>query len=122
MSCDNHDSGMSTVMAFLLGGAVGGVLGLLYAPSSGEETRRRIKFYAEEAADKVVERMQQVREDADELCAKVRDEFSEQKERLTSALDAGRRALYERSTRLRRLWVGRGYFGVRKERQRGQRS
>ncbi len=38
------------------------------------------------------------------------------------SLDAGRRTLYERSTRLRRLWVGRGYFGVRKERQRGQRS
>jgi tRNA A-37 threonylcarbamoyl transferase component Bud32 len=36
------------------------------------------------------------------------------------ALDAGRRAFYERSTRLRRLWIGRGYFGVRKERQRGK--
>ena len=91
MSCE-HDGGMSTVMAFLLGGAVGGVLGLLYAPSSGEETRRRIKFYAEEAADKVVERMQQVREDADELCTKVREELAEQKERLSSALDAGRQA------------------------------
>jgi len=37
------------------------------------------------------------------------------------SLDAGRRAFYERSTRLRRLWIGRGYFGVRKERQRGNR-
>ena len=36
------------------------------------------------------------------------------------SLDAGRRAFYERSTRLRRLWIGRGYFGVRKERQRGK--
>jgi serine/threonine protein kinase len=36
------------------------------------------------------------------------------------SLDAGRRAFYERSTRLRRLWIGRGYFGVRKERQRGR--
>lgn len=37
------------------------------------------------------------------------------------SLDAGRRDFYERSTRLRRLWIGRGYFGVRKERQRGMR-
>jgi hypothetical protein len=38
------------------------------------------------------------------------------------SLDAGRRDFYERSTRLRRLWIGRGYFGVRKERQRGKRK
>ncbi len=31
------------------------------------------------------------------------------------SLDAERRAEYERSTRLRRLWIGRGYFGVRKK-------
>ena len=35
------------------------------------------------------------------------------------SLDVERRARYERSTRLRRLWIGRGYFGVRKERHRG---
>ena len=38
------------------------------------------------------------------------------------SLDAGRRAFYERSTRLRRLWIGRGYFGVRKERRQGTRQ
>jgi hypothetical protein len=39
-----------------------------------------------------------------------------------ASLDDERRAFYERSTRLRRLWIGRGYFGVRKERQRGKRK
>jgi hypothetical protein len=34
------------------------------------------------------------------------------------SLDAARRAEYERGTRLRRLWIGRGYFGVRKEHRR----
>ncbi|MCU0765125.1 MAG: hypothetical protein MUF32_03720 [Burkholderiaceae bacterium] len=38
-----------------------------------------------------------------------------------ASLDDGRRAFYERSTRLRRLWIGRGYFGVRKERHGGTR-
>jgi len=31
------------------------------------------------------------------------------------SLDAERRAQYERGTRLRRLWIGRGYFGARKK-------
>lgn len=35
-----------------------------------------------------------------------------------ASIDAARRDAYERATRLRRLWVGRGYFGVRKERRR----
>jgi hypothetical protein len=35
-----------------------------------------------------------------------------------ASLDAARRAEYERGTRLRRLWIGRGYFGVRKEHRR----
>ena len=34
------------------------------------------------------------------------------------SIDPDRRAAYERGTRLRRLWIGRGYFGVRKERRR----
>jgi hypothetical protein len=34
------------------------------------------------------------------------------------SIDPGRREAYERGTRLRRLWIGRGYFGVRKERRR----
>ena len=95
MSCDRNEGGMSTLLAFLLGGAVGGVLGLMYAPSSGEETRRRIKFYAEEAADKVVEKVQKARDEADVLCGKVREEIAEQKEKLMSALDAGRQAFRE---------------------------
>jgi hypothetical protein len=35
-----------------------------------------------------------------------------------ASLDAERRAEYERSTRLRQLWIGRGYFGVRKKHNR----
>jgi gas vesicle protein len=103
MSCEQNDGGMSTLLAFLLGGAVGGVLGLLYAPSSGEETRRRIKFYAEEAADKVVEKVQKAREEADVLCVKVREEISEQKEKLMSALDAGRQAFREEQESLEEI-------------------
>ena len=38
----NRDSGSDVLMAFLIGGATGAVLALLFAPRSGEETRELI--------------------------------------------------------------------------------
>ena len=38
---DRHNR--DTVFAFLLGAAVGGAVALLFAPASGEETRKRIR-------------------------------------------------------------------------------
>lgn len=40
--------------AFLWGGMIGAVIGLLYAPQSGEETRQRIKDESEEMMNKAV--------------------------------------------------------------------
>lgn len=93
--CDCEECGgrtSSVLLSFLLGGVVGGILGVLYAPGPGEETRRKIKFYADEAADKAVEKMQKVRVDAEEALGRVKTEVAAQKEKLTSALDAGRNA------------------------------
>lgn len=96
MACERCDGGgTSTLLSFLLGGAIGGVLGILYAPGSGEETRRKIKFYAEEAADKAVEKMQTIRTEADSAINRVREEVKTQKERVTSAVEAGRSAFRE---------------------------
>lgn len=96
MSCrECEGGGTSVLLSFMLGGAVGSILGILYAPGSGEETRRRIKFYAEEAADKAVEKMQQIRTDADGAIERVRGELKTQKERVTSAIDAGKSAFKE---------------------------
>lgn len=96
MSChDCEGGGTSVLLSFMLGGAVGSILGILYAPGSGEETRRKIKFYAEEAADKAVERMQQIRTEADGAVDRVKTELMNQKERVTSAIDAGKNAFRE---------------------------
>ena len=40
--------------AFLLGGTIGAIVGLLFAPRSGEETRRLIKDESEEMMNKAV--------------------------------------------------------------------
>ncbi|RMH56669.1 MAG: YtxH domain-containing protein [Candidatus Hydrogenedentota bacterium] len=89
-SCD--DGGMNALLAFLLGGVVGALFGILYAPSSGEEMRRRLRFYAEEAADRAVDRVSAVRENASERLARVKQEVEEVKDRFASAVDAGKKA------------------------------
>ena len=43
---------MNTLMAFLLGAAVGGITALLLAPEKGEVTRRRMR----EGGDRIVQR------------------------------------------------------------------
>ncbi|HBW48096.1 TPA: hypothetical protein DEF17_09260 [bacterium] len=92
--CDRHNesSGSNALLSFLLGMGIGGVLGILYAPSSGEEMRRRLKYYAEETADKVVKKTQDIREEADATVKKVSNEFKAGKEKIKAALDAGKNA------------------------------
>ncbi len=93
--CCERGGGSGILLSFLLGGAIGGILGVLYAPGPGEETRRKIKYYADEAADKAVEKMQQVRVDAEEALSRVKTEVATQKEKITSAIDAGKNAFRE---------------------------
>lgn len=90
-----RESGSRSIVTFLLGGVVGGILGLLYAPRRGEDMRGKIKFYAERAAEQAVERMQVAREDASSTLTNIRREFNEKKDRIASALDAGQRAFSE---------------------------
>jgi gas vesicle protein len=46
---DNRD----TLLAFVLGGLIGTVLGVLYAPKSGREIRSNIKNFGKEIIDTV---------------------------------------------------------------------
>lgn len=46
---DNKD----TLLAFVLGGLIGTVLGVLYAPKSGREIRSNIKNFGKEIIDTV---------------------------------------------------------------------
>jgi gas vesicle protein len=46
---DNRD----VLLAFVLGSLIGSVLGVLYAPKSGRETRSNIRKFGEEIADTI---------------------------------------------------------------------
>lgn len=82
---------------FLAGLGLGAVVGMLYAPQSGEETRETIRQKAEEGRDFVVTRARQAKEQANEWVDKGRDLYQQQKEQVRSAFQAGKQA-YDEAT------------------------
>lgn len=84
MSDNNNGSAGTVLMAFVLGAAAGAAIALLYAPATGEETRRVIKDKARVG-----------REKAEAVARDGREFLSRQRENLTAAVDRGREAFDE---------------------------
>ncbi len=79
---NNHGTGSGTVLlAFALGAAAGAAIALLYAPATGEETRRKLGEKAREG-----------RERAERLAREGRDFLDRQRESLATAVERGREA------------------------------
>jgi len=75
----NGSSAGSVFVAFVLGAAAGAAVALLYAPTSGEETRRKLG-----------EKARQGRERAESFAREGRDFVSRQRDNMASAVDRGR--------------------------------
>ena len=82
---------------FLLGIGVGAVVGLLYAPQSGAETREILMAKAEEGRDFVRKRASEAREQATQWAERGKEAYASQKEQIRSAVEAGRQAYRERT-------------------------
>lgn len=83
---------------FLTGLGIGAVVGILYAPQSGSETREILMAKAEEGRDFVRRRAREAREQAGEWADRGREVINAQKEQLRSAVEAGRQAYREKTT------------------------
>ena len=88
---DNSNS----LVWFLAGLGAGALLGVLYAPRSGRETRQALREKAEEGRDFVVTRGRQAKEQATQWAEKGREHLNKHKESLSTALDAGVQAYRE---------------------------
>ncbi len=76
---NNENSSGSVMLAFVLGAVAGAAVALLYAPSSGEETRRKLANKAREGRDK-----------AESVAREGREFLARQRENLSAAVERGR--------------------------------
>ena len=83
------DNAGSKVSYFLVGLGIGTLLGLLFAPKSGEETREYLSQKAEEGREYAQKKARELRERADELLEHSKEVAARQKEQISSAVDAG---------------------------------
>jgi len=77
---------------FFVGLAVGGAAALLFAPKSGEQTRKLIAKKAGEGKDYVTSKGREFKDQAGDLVEKGKDVVNKQRERLAEALGAGKEA------------------------------
>lgn len=82
---------------FLAGMGLGALVGVLYAPRAGSETRDALRARAEEGKDYVRSRAREAREQASEWADRGRDVLSQQKDQFRAAYEAGRQAYQERT-------------------------
>jgi gas vesicle protein len=91
----DYRRGESILGAFLLGGVVGAVLGLLFAPKSGKENREFISSKAREYWGEGMEYYETGREKVSEVYESGREKATETAEELKVKIDAARDRLRE---------------------------
>ncbi len=77
---------------FFLGLGLGVAVGILFAPKSGPETRELIKNKASEGSDYLVRQSSALRDSAGELIERGKGVLNRQKDTLSEAVEAGKRA------------------------------
>ena len=86
------DDSSSSIGWFLAGLGLGALVGVLYAPKSGRETRDSILQSAAEGRQYVTNRSQEFRGQVDQWVQKGKDTYSKSKDQIGSAVEAGRQA------------------------------
>ena|SRR5438270_5258531 len=80
---------------FLAGLGVGALVGVLYAPRSGNETREALRARAEEGRDYMRDRARVAKDQASQWVDRGKDAVNQQKEQFRAAYEAGRQAYQE---------------------------
>ena len=80
---------------FFLGLGLGVAVGLLFAPSSGVETRDMIRSKADESKDYLRRRGTELRDTANDAIERGKAVVSRQRDHLAAAVDAGKQAYRE---------------------------
>jgi len=85
----------SRVSYFLVGLGIGSLIGILFAPKSGEETREYLSQKVKEGSEYAQKKARELRERAEDLVGRGKEGVAQKKEQIAAAVDAGREA-YQR--------------------------
>jgi len=86
------DNGGNKVSYFLVGMGIGALLGILFAPKSGDETREYLTRRADESKDYAQRKARELRERADDLVERGRDAMETGRDSINDAIEAGKGA------------------------------
>jgi len=89
----DNNTAVGFLGGLLLGATAGFLAGVLIAPASGEETRRRLRRRVEDEADEIRRRGRRLAEDADDIRRKGRRLVEDATEKVEEGLDQGRKTL-----------------------------
>jgi gas vesicle protein len=89
----------SKVSFFLVGLGIGALVGILFAPKSGEETRDYLSSKAEEGRDFAQKKARELRERAEDLIERSKEIMARSKESISTAVDAGKET-YKREAKI----------------------
>jgi gas vesicle protein len=99
MSHEDRNGASGVVLSFLVGALSGAALAVLFAPRSGRETRdllseklRETGDRSRKAGERAVERGREVADDAARYVDRQREALEKRRDRLASAVEAGRQA------------------------------
>ncbi len=99
MSSEDRSGTSGVVLSFLVGALSGAALAILFAPRSGRETRemlgeklRETGERGKKAGERAVERGREVADDAARYLERQRESLEKRRDRLASAVEAGRQA------------------------------
>jgi gas vesicle protein len=93
-----RDEGGNGFLWFLAGLGIGAIVGVLYAPKSGAETRETILRSAEEGREWAASTARRAREQAGEWVERGKEAVNTQRDTWNQAIQAGKQAYREATT------------------------
>jgi gas vesicle protein len=94
----SENNSSNSFVWFLAGLGLGALVGVLYAPRPGNETRDALRARAEEGRDYMRSRAREARDQASGWVDRGRDVVNQQKDQFRAAYEAGRQAYQEATT------------------------
>lgn len=104
MDGEKQGNGLVVLLAFFTGGLIGSLLGLLFAPMAGRDTREKIRDASMDVKDRTITAANQARdvttERVTDLVDKGKARVDDATESVKAAVDAGKSAFVEKKSEL----------------------